>query len=452
SRAVAMETHGAAKWMIGGGGSPSSYPDSTPDGSAISPTSPTSADVASSPPQQQQQQQQQQQHLLVSASPREAKAAITNLAYQCPLSSVAAAATGTSSSSAASTPAPCRGDKIGICLIINSLGRPSSDERFYKFFFTHNAFFDALIVGLCDDVVQTLSMDPQVTRIDPLETVLKALRSVQQKISQLFHCPLLHNPAWLSVRRQPSLNRIFASSDVMLSDDNLPDEIHYQHPDRLAANQPHQNHHQCSASSSSSSDSTSDLDHSPPNSDYSATALAAAAAVANLQTAATITTTSSSIPFAALQGTTDRSILDSPGGLKEQLRFFLDHDVCDEPISESVLVIADCDRFTVTVKSLSADSTVVRDLGAVVPAYSVHSMLEDSCRHLDLGAPPAACLAHIESCLQRIERLGRALAAVLRCCPPMDRDQLAACLHTHPNDLPLLASIALSQCRYVTPL
>uniref|UniRef100_A0A1I8IQM5 FNIP_M domain-containing protein n=1 Tax=Macrostomum lignano TaxID=282301 RepID=A0A1I8IQM5_9PLAT len=323
-----METHGAAKWMIGGGGT--------------------------------------------------------------------AAATGTSSSSAASTPAPCRGDKIGICLIINSLGRPSSDERFYKFFFTHNAFFDALIVGLCDDVVQTLSMDPQVTRIDPLETVLKALRSVQQKISQLFHCPLLHNPAWLSVRRQPSLNRIFASSclrpamasinsakhnffvsslvtaalthhlawletaapadrrhtgcihadksraycaqwmqlcqlysvlgyprrvsrtvlvgsnrnllglllhlvsyflrcsDVMLSDDNLPDEIHYQHPDRLAANQPHQNHHQCSASSSSSSDSTSDLDHSPPNSDYSATALAAAAAVANLQTAATVTTTSSS--------------------------------------------------------------------------------------------------------------------------------------------------------------
>uniref|UniRef100_A0A8C5PVE4 Folliculin interacting protein 1 n=1 Tax=Leptobrachium leishanense TaxID=445787 RepID=A0A8C5PVE4_9ANUR len=159
---------------------------------------------------------------------------------------------------------------------------------------------------------------------------------------------------------------------------------------------------------------------------------------------------SSYVPDFVLQGIGSEDKLRQC--LMSDLSHAVQHPVLDEPIAESVCIIADVDKWMVQVAS-SQRRTTDNKLGKEVLVSSLVSSLLQSTLHLYKHHLSANfCIMHLENRLQELYFKSRMLSEYLKGQTRVHVKELNEILGIESSDLPLLAAIASTHSPYVAQI
>ncbi|XP_060517829.1 folliculin-interacting protein 2 isoform X2 [Cylas formicarius] len=137
--------------------------------------------------------------------------------------------------------------------------------------------------------------------------------------------------------------------------------------------------------------------------------------------------------------------------LKSNLALNTQHSLLDQPVEESLAIVANTDTWEVQVTS---SHTYVIDKGStgvrVGMSQFVANMLESLLHMWKLHIPPQYCIMHIEEKLQELCVLSKALAQFLLVSEFCNMELLTSALHLEVNDVPLLMAVASTHTPQVT--
>ncbi|XP_064418043.1 folliculin-interacting protein 2 isoform X2 [Latimeria chalumnae] len=129
------------------------------------------------------------------------------------------------------------------------------------------------------------------------------------------------------------------------------------------------------------------------------------------------------------------------------------HPVLDEPIAESVCIIADTDKWTVQVATSQRKIMENNKLGKDVLVSSLVSNLLLSFLQLyKLNFSPDFCIMHFEDRLQEVYFKSKMLSEYLKGHTRVHVKELGVVLGIESNDLPLLAAVASTHSPYVAQI
>lgn len=156
------------------------------------------------------------------------------------------------------------------------------------------------------------------------------------------------------------------------------------------------------------------------------------------------------IPDMVLQGTTSaKKLWDS--NLKNNLAINTQHSLLDQPVEESLAIVANTDTWEVQIMS---SHTYVIDKGTngvrVGMSQLVANMLESLLQMWKLNIPPQYCIWHIEQTLQELCMRSKALAQLLLASEFCSMELLTSSLRIEVNDVPLLMAVASTHTPEVT--
>ncbi|KAM9313498.1 folliculin-interacting protein 1 [Gastrophryne carolinensis] len=156
------------------------------------------------------------------------------------------------------------------------------------------------------------------------------------------------------------------------------------------------------------------------------------------------------VPDFVLQGISSEEKLKQC--LMSDLSHAVQHPVLDEPIAESVCIIADADKWSVQVAS-SQRRTNDNKLGKEVLVSSLVSNLLHSTFQLYKHSLSANfCIMHLEDRLQELYFKSRMLSEYLKGQTRVHVKELSVVLGIESSDLPLLAAIASTHSPYVAQI
>ncbi|XP_056301950.1 folliculin-interacting protein 1 isoform X2 [Danio aesculapii] len=155
------------------------------------------------------------------------------------------------------------------------------------------------------------------------------------------------------------------------------------------------------------------------------------------------------VPDFVLQGVPNDEKLKQ--NLVSDLAHAVQHPVLDEPIAEAVCIIADTEKWTVTVASSQRRSS--EKLGKEVLVSSlVSGLLQSTLQLYRLNLSPNFCIMHLEDRLQELYFKSKMLAEYLRGQTRVHVKELGMVLGIESNDLPLLAAIASTHSPHVAQI
>ncbi|XP_030767830.1 folliculin-interacting protein 1 isoform X2 [Sitophilus oryzae] len=156
------------------------------------------------------------------------------------------------------------------------------------------------------------------------------------------------------------------------------------------------------------------------------------------------------IPDMVLQGTTSRKT-DWESKLKRNLTGHTQHSLLDQPVEESLAIVANIDDWEV---QLISSHTYIIDKGSsgvrIGMSQLVSSMLESLLQMWKSHIPAQHCLLHLEQKLQELCLRSRALAEVLLASEFCNIELLTSALKVEVNDVPLLLAVASTHSPEVT--
>ncbi|XP_048464161.1 folliculin-interacting protein 2-like [Rhincodon typus] len=138
--------------------------------------------------------------------------------------------------------------------------------------------------------------------------------------------------------------------------------------------------------------------------------------------------------------------------LMADLAHAVQHPVLDEPIAESVCIIADTDKCSVQVAT-NQKKVMDSKLGKeVLVSNLVSSLLQSILQLYKLKIPPDYCVIHLEDRLQELYFKSKMLSEYLKGHTRVHVKELGVVLGIESNDLPLLAAIASTHSPYVAQI
>ncbi|XP_078068011.1 folliculin-interacting protein 2-like isoform X2 [Mustelus asterias] len=156
------------------------------------------------------------------------------------------------------------------------------------------------------------------------------------------------------------------------------------------------------------------------------------------------------VPDLVLHGTSSDEKLKQC--LMADLAHAVQHPVLDEPIAESVCIIADTDKWSVQVAT-SQRKVMDNKLGKeVLVSNLVSSLLQSILQLYKLQLPPDYCLIHLEDRLQELYFKSKMLSEYLKGHTRVHVKELGVVLGIESNDLPLLAAVASTHSPYVAQI
>uniref|UniRef100_UPI00398ECF33 folliculin-interacting protein 2-like isoform X2 n=1 Tax=Pristiophorus japonicus TaxID=55135 RepID=UPI00398ECF33 len=156
------------------------------------------------------------------------------------------------------------------------------------------------------------------------------------------------------------------------------------------------------------------------------------------------------VPDFVLHGTSSDEKLKQC--LMADLAHAVQHPVLDEPIAESVCIIADTDKWSVQVAT-SQRKVMDNKLGKEVLVSNLVSCLLQSILQLyKLQLPPDYCVIHLEDRLQELYFKSKMLSEYLKGHTRVHVKELGVVLGIESNDLPLLAAVASTHSPYVAQI
>ncbi|XP_069487443.1 folliculin-interacting protein 2 isoform X2 [Ambystoma mexicanum] len=139
--------------------------------------------------------------------------------------------------------------------------------------------------------------------------------------------------------------------------------------------------------------------------------------------------------------------------LMADLHHALHHPVLDEPVAETVCIIADTDKWNVQVATSQRKTMDSLKLGKdVLVSSQVSSLLQSILQLSKLNLPAAFCVMHLENRLQEFYFKSKMLSEYLRGHTRVHVKELGVVLGIESNDLPLLAAIASTHSPYVAQI
>ncbi|XP_067898023.1 folliculin-interacting protein 2-like isoform X2 [Heterodontus francisci] len=156
------------------------------------------------------------------------------------------------------------------------------------------------------------------------------------------------------------------------------------------------------------------------------------------------------VPDFVLHGTSSDEKLKQC--LMTDLAHAVQHPVLDEPIAESVCIIADTDKWSVLVAT-SQRKMMDNKLGKeVLVSNLVSSLLQSILQLYKLQLPPDYCVIHLEDRLQELYFKSKMLSEYLKGHTRVHVKELGVVLGIESNDLPLLAAVASTHSPYVAQI
>ncbi|XP_042193840.1 folliculin-interacting protein 2 [Callorhinchus milii] len=157
------------------------------------------------------------------------------------------------------------------------------------------------------------------------------------------------------------------------------------------------------------------------------------------------------VPDFALQGISSDEKLKQC--LMADLAHAVQHPVLDEPIAESVCIIADTDKWSVQVATSQRKVMDSNKLGKeVLVSNLVSSLLQSILQLYKLQLPPDYCVMHLEDRLQELYFKSKMLSEYLKGHTRVHVKELGVVLGIESNDLPLLAAAASTHSPYVAQI
>ncbi|XP_069099481.1 folliculin-interacting protein 2 isoform X2 [Pleurodeles waltl] len=139
--------------------------------------------------------------------------------------------------------------------------------------------------------------------------------------------------------------------------------------------------------------------------------------------------------------------------LMADLDHAMNHPVLDEPVAETVCIIADTDKWTVQVATSQRRTMDSAKLGKeVLVSSQVSSLLQSISQLYKLNLPAAFCVMHLEDRLQEFYFKSKMLSEYLRGHTRVHVKELSVVLGIESNDLPLLAAVASTHSPYVAQI
>ncbi|XP_043917988.1 folliculin-interacting protein 2 isoform X2 [Protopterus annectens] len=157
------------------------------------------------------------------------------------------------------------------------------------------------------------------------------------------------------------------------------------------------------------------------------------------------------LPDFVLHGT--RSDEKMKQTLMADLLHTVNHPVLDEPIAESVCIIADTDKWNVQVASSQRSVVDSNKIGqdALISSL-VTSLLQSLLQLYKLNLSPVFCMMHLEDQLQEMYLKSKMLSEYLKGHTRVHIKELSEVLGIESSDLPLLAAIASTHSPYVAQI
>ncbi|XP_067848747.1 folliculin-interacting protein 2-like isoform X2 [Heptranchias perlo] len=139
--------------------------------------------------------------------------------------------------------------------------------------------------------------------------------------------------------------------------------------------------------------------------------------------------------------------------LMADLAHAVQHPVLDEPIAESVCIIADTDKWSVQVATSQRKVMDNNKLGKeVLVSNLVSSLLQSILQLYKLQLPSDYCVIHLEDRLQELYFKSKMLSEYLKGHTRVHVKELGVVLGIESNDLPLLAAVASTHSPYVAQI
>nr|XP_033797353.1 folliculin-interacting protein 2 isoform X2 [Geotrypetes seraphini] len=139
--------------------------------------------------------------------------------------------------------------------------------------------------------------------------------------------------------------------------------------------------------------------------------------------------------------------------LLADLAHAVNRPVLDEPIAETICIIADTDKWNVQVATSQRKITDSMKLGKdVLVSSQVSNLLQSILQLYKLNLPAAFCIMHLEDRLQEMYFKSKMLSEYLRGHTRVHVKELGVVLGIESNDLPLLAAIASTHSPYVAQI
>lgn len=139
--------------------------------------------------------------------------------------------------------------------------------------------------------------------------------------------------------------------------------------------------------------------------------------------------------------------------LMADLDHAMNHPVLDEPVAETVCIIANTDKWTVQVATSQRKTIDSAKLGKeVLVSSQVSSLLQSISQLYKLNLPAAFCVMHLEDRLQEFYFKSKMLSEYLRGHTRVHVKELSVVLGIESNDLPLLAAVASTHSPYVAQI
>ncbi|XP_059500768.1 folliculin-interacting protein 2-like isoform X3 [Stegostoma tigrinum] len=156
------------------------------------------------------------------------------------------------------------------------------------------------------------------------------------------------------------------------------------------------------------------------------------------------------VPDLVLHGTcSDEKLKEC---LMADLAHAVQHPVLDEPIAESVCIIADTDKCSVQVAT-NQKKVMDSKLGKeVLVSNLISSLLQSILQLHKLKLPSDYCVIHLEDRLQELYFKSKMLSEYLKGHTRVHVKELGVVLGIESNDLPLLAAIASTHSPYVAQI
>ncbi|KAM8940189.1 folliculin-interacting protein 2 isoform 2-T2 [Pelodytes ibericus] len=157
------------------------------------------------------------------------------------------------------------------------------------------------------------------------------------------------------------------------------------------------------------------------------------------------------LPDLVLQGigTAEQLKQNLSGDLAHSTR----HPVLDEPLAESICIVADTERWSVQIASSQKMTTDNTKLGTdMLVSNQVASLLQSILQLYKLRTPPVFCVMHLEDKLQELYFKSKMLSEYLRGHTRVHVKELGLVLGIESNDLPLLAAVASTHSPHVAQI
>ncbi|XP_051983281.1 folliculin-interacting protein 2-like isoform X3 [Xyrauchen texanus] len=143
--------------------------------------------------------------------------------------------------------------------------------------------------------------------------------------------------------------------------------------------------------------------------------------------------------------------------LKQCLMSDLEHTVLhpalDEPVAESLCIVADTDRLSVQVATSQRRTCEGGRLGRdVMVSNLIHTLITSVLQLYALNIPADFCVMHLEDRLQEVYFKSRSLAEYLRGQTRVHVKELGVALGIESSDIPLLAAVASTHSPYVAQI